>query len=439
MWVYARSKAGGRRDDVDSRRSRGRDWREMGEEPRGRSFSAPHAAAVLVAWALLVCATSARAQSDSALPDPDAFQVHGFMSQGFIKTSNNNYLSESQRGAFDFTEIGLNLTKPLFEHMSVGVQAFARDLGPSGSFIPQINWAYLDYRFRDWLGVRAGRTKIPFGLYNEGSEADSARVPILLPQSIYPIDNEDYLLAQTGGEIYGDVQLGTAGEIEYRAYGGTLQASTPAAAPGLTVANLNVPYVFGGRVMWSPPIDGFRVGASYQSLRFDWDYDVASSLAMPLQMAGLLPANLDGTVPTQFYVKLYVASAEYEFGDLLLSAEYSRWIGDIDSSAPKLVSAHAVNERYYAMVSYRAARWFTPGAYYSVYLPDVHQTSGRENVQYDVAVTARYDITSHWLVKVEGHFMDGTAALDSSLNGGWSLKTLTRDWGVFLFKTTAYF
>ena len=411
----------------------------MGEIPRGRLSSASRAAALIVACALSLCAPNARAQSDWTLPDPDAIQVHGFVSQGFIKTSSNNYLSQSQRGAFDFTEIGINLTKHLFDQMRVGVQAFVRDLGPSGSFVPQINWAYLDYRFRDWLGVRAGRTKIPFGLYNEGSEADSARVPILLPQSIYPIDNQDYLLAQTGGEIYGDVQLGTAGEIEYRAYGGTLQVSTPAASPGLTVANLHVPYVFGGRVTWSPPVDGFRLSASYQSLRFDWDYDIAASLSMPLQKAGLLPADFDGTVPTQFYVKLYVASAEYEVGDLLLSAEYSRWIGDIDSSAPKLVSAHAVNERYYAMVSYRAARWFTPGAYYSVYLPDVHQTSGRENVQYDVAVTARYDITSHWLVKVEGHFMDGTAAIDPSLNGGASLKTLTRDWGVLLFKTTAYF
>ncbi len=394
---------------------------------------------VLAACAVCLWSPNAGADADSDLPDPNAFQIHGFLSQGFIKTSNNNYLSNSQRGAFDFTEIGLNLTKNLSDDLRVGIQLFARDLGPLGGFSPQFSWAYLDYRFRDWLGIRAGRTKIPFGLYNEGSEADSARVPVLLPQSVYPTDNQDYLLAQTGGEIYGNVRLGAAGAVEYRAYGGTLQASTPAATPGLTVANLNVPYVLGGRLMWSPPVEGLLIGATFQSLRFDWDYDIATALVMPLQKAGDLPPSLGSTLPVQFYVKLYVASAEYQLGGLLLSAEYSRWIGDIDSGAPKLLSVHAVNERYYAMVSYRVAPWFTPGAYYSVYYPDVHQTSGRQNFQYDAAVSARYDVNRYWIVKVEGHFMDGTAALDTSLNGGADLKTLARDWGVLLVKTTVYF
>ena len=57
-----------------------------------------------------------------------------------------------------------------------------------------------DYRFKDWLGIRAGRVKIPFGLYNDSSDVDSARVPILLPQSLYPTLNRDFLLAQTGGQ-----------------------------------------------------------------------------------------------------------------------------------------------------------------------------------------------------------------------------------------------
>ena len=394
---------------------------------------------VVVACALGLHMPKAMAQSDSALPDPDAFQVHAFISQGFIKTSSNNYLSYSQRGAFDFTEVGANVTKNLTDDLRFGVQLFARDLGPQGSFVPQFNWAYLDYRFRDWLGIRGGRTKIPFGLYNEGSEADSARVPILLPQSVYPIDNQDYLLAQTGGEVYGNLRIGAAGAFEYRAYGGTLQVTTPASAPGLTVTNLNTPYVFGGRLTWSPPIDGLSIGATYQSLRFDWDYDVAAAQAAPLQQVGLLPKSLNGTIPVQFYVELYVASLEYQSRGLLLATEYSRWVGDIDSGAPKLVSAHAVNERYYAMASYRVAPWFTPGAYYSVYYPDLHATHGRQNYQYDTAITTRYDINRYWLVKLEGHFMEGTAVLDSSLNANANLSTLTRNWGLFLAKVTAYF
>jgi hypothetical protein len=98
-----------------------------------------------------------------------------------------------------------------------------------------------------------------------------------------------------------------------------------------------------------------------------------------------------------------------------------------------------VSERWYAMGSYRVSSWFTPGVYYSVLYPNVDNHKGRDMYQHDVAATLRYDINQNWLVKVEGHVMHGTAGLNSALNGGAPLKTLTKDWGVFLLKTTAYF
>jgi hypothetical protein len=388
----------------------------------------------------LLWSSGVRAQ-DELPPDPNDLQVHGFISQGFIKSSANNYLSYSQRGAFDYTEAAVNLTKNLTDDLRVGAQLFSRDLGPNGTYVPEFDWAYLDYRFRDWLGVRAGRVKIPFGLYNEGSEADQARVPVLLPQSVYPINQQDYLLAQTGGEVYGNVPLRRFGSLEYKAYGGTLQVNTPevVTTPGITVANLNVPYVWGGWLMYTFPWDGLRIGGSFQDLRFDWDYDIADSVAGPLEMVRLLPKGFNGTLPIQFDIQLYVASAEYQVGNLLLAAEYSRWVAGFNSEAPALLPTRSISERYYVMASYRMSSWFTAGAYYSAYYPNVHDTSGRQNYQNDVAVTARYDINKHWLVKLEGHLMDGTADLDSGLNGGRDVGTLTKDWGVLLIKTTAYF
>ena len=58
----------------------------------------------------------------------------------------------------------------------------------------------------------------------------------------------------------------------------------------------------------------------------------------------------------------------------------------------------------------------------------------------DVAATLRFDLNAHWLLKLEGHVMRGTAALDNrALNGGAERKDLEATWGVFLLKTTAYF
>jgi hypothetical protein len=60
-------------------------------------------------------------------------------------------------------------------------------------------------------------------------------------------------------------------------------------------------------------------------------------------------------------------------------------------------------------------------------------------MMHDFAGTLRFDVNAHWLVKLEGHFMHGTAGLDPTLNDNRSLDALTRNWAVFLAKTTAYF
>jgi hypothetical protein len=368
-------------------------------------------------------------------------EVHGFVSQGAIKTTENNYLtSNSTRGSLEFTEVGLNVSKQLTDQFRVGVQLFAHDLGPIGNYQPRFDWYYLDYRFRDFLGFRAGHTKIPFGLYNDSADVDAARVPILLPQSVYPITNRDYLLAQTGAELYGNVAIGAAGALEYRAYGGTLDLDAPeSTTPGITLDDLDIPYVYGGRLMWLTPIEGLSVGGSYQALRFDWTYNIDPLLLAPLQMAGSLPADATGRLPVQFRVKLWVASLEYQWRDLSVAAEYSRWIGKVQSDAPALLPPHIVNERYYGMVSYRIAPWFIPGVYYSGYFPNVEQRHGRAAYQHDVAGTWRFDVNPNWLVKLEGHWMYGTAALDPALNDDKPLSELGISWATFLVKTTAYF
>jgi hypothetical protein len=374
------------------------------------------------------------ARADDAPP----IEVHGFVSQGFIKTTDNNYLADSKRGSAEFTEVGINFTKSLSDRLRVGMQLFTRDLGPIGNYTPQFDWFYLDYRFWDWLGLRAGRTKLPFGLYNEVNDIDSARVPILLPQSVYPVTSRDYLLAQTGAELYGRVPLDAAGGLEYRIYGGTIYIETTM-AQAATIPKLGVPYVAGGRLMWQLPF-GLQTGASLQALRLDFDYQPPAALVSSLQMTGMLPADFRGPVRLEAPVLLAVGSVEYQLDDWLIAAEYSRWRSKLESPIEVLVaSSDTVSERAYLMTSYRALPWFTPGLYYSMLFKDVDRRSGRDAYQHDVAATLRFDLTDHWLLKVEGHYMNGTGDLSSALNEGKPLNTLTREWGLLLLKTTAYF
>jgi hypothetical protein len=164
--------------------------------------------------------------------DPTAVEVHAFVGQGFLLTKDNNYIDgNSSHGTVQLSDVGLNVTKTMGDKLRFGMQLFAQDFGTSGTYVPTVDWAYGDYRFTDWLGIRLGRVKIPFGLYNEVNDIDSARTFILLPQGMYPLSYRQYLFAQTGGEVYGYLRMGRAGALDYHLYGGTL-AYNPTNAPG---------------------------------------------------------------------------------------------------------------------------------------------------------------------------------------------------------------
>jgi hypothetical protein len=60
------------------------------------------------------------------------------------------------------------------------------------------------------------------------------------------------------------------------------------------------------------------------------------------------------------------------------------------------------------------------------------------NYRHDVAATIRFQINPHWQLKLEGHYLRGTAELNRTLNE-LPPAQLTRDWGLFLAKTTVYF
>ena len=385
-------------------------------------------AASVIALAVAMHASSdARAQDDDADVGLPAVQFHGFASQGFILTTGNNYLAESKQGSFEFAEVGLNATAQLGERLRVGMQLFSRDLGPLGDYRAHLDWFYLDYLVHDAFGIRAGRVKLPFGLYNDTADIDAARNSVLLPQSMYPTENRDFLLAQTGVELYGYVPLGGAGALDYRVYGGTIYIEAEdSPATGTFITRLTAPYVVGGRLLWETPLQGLRVGGSVQALRLESDIFI------------------DGDEPTTVGVDipavLWVTSAEYLNEDWLFAAEYSRWHIEREVTGSMTIPEEkVVNERTYALATYRVLPWFQPGAYYSLLFRDVEDRKGRDAQQHDTAVTFRFDINAYWLFKLEAHYLWGTAALRSDLNNNQSRDQLAREWALFLAKTTATF
>jgi hypothetical protein len=395
----------------------------------------------LLSVLVIALAAPARAQTEDSVPDPLALEIHAFVSQGVFITTENNYLTKSKNGSFEMTEVGINFTKPITSDLRVGLQIFAHDLGEIGNYSAQLDWFYLDYRWRDWLGFRAGRVKIPFGLYNEIHDADAARVPVLMPHSVYPVSNRDYFLAQTGVEVYGYVDLDAVGALDYRLYAGTIFVEVPntAGAP-FEYTGIGAPYVVGGRLLWESPLEGLRLGGTLQALRLDVDLQFDPAVYGPLRDAGALPPDFTGATSAEIPAVLWVLSIEYVLRDLWLAVEYTQTYAELDSPTPRLFQVNeATGDGLYGMAAYRVASWFQPGIYYAVRFTDTKDRDRRSKHLHDTALTLRFDINDYWLVKLEGHYLHGTSGLSAALNDGVPPTQLEPDWFLFIAKTTAYF
>jgi hypothetical protein len=292
-----------------------------------------------------------------------------------------------------------------------------------GNYAFKADWYNLDWHPRDWFGIRAGRVKLPFGLYNNTSDIDSARVPVLLPQSIYPAENRDTLLAATGLEIYGRY-----GPLEYSLYGGAVfidPFNDTLGRINAEILTINEPYLIGGRLMYEAPLAGLRLGFSLQG----------GSIGEVQEN----PSSEIATTTTFTYQ--WVASLEYARRDLLLAVEYSRWFTLVETTNTLVVPEDpgTTSERGYLMLTYRFTPWFWPGFYYSFLFLNVDHRSNLAMQQQDLSFTARFDINEYWLIKLEGHFMVGTGSLSPVLNDGRTREQLAPFWGACFVKTTAHF
>ena len=333
-------------------------------------------------------------------------QVHGFVSQGFVYTNDNNWLTmDTSDGSAAFTDFGLNLSSQLTDKLRVGAQVYDRNLGQLDQYHPSLDWAVADYRLRSWFGVRGGKVKTTLGLYNDTQDLDFLRTFALLPQSVYATDLRETTIAHLGGDLYGNIALRHhLGDLSYTAYGGHRSDSIQSGYPyfltqyGIYLHSLGGPQ-YGIDLRWNTPLKGLQVGAS----RLNQDITGRDTVLKQYSRA-------DWT--NQFY-------GQYAFRKLHIDAEYRRYLRDqiIVNDASELLTD---SRGWYVSATYRTSKRLDLGSYYSRYtmtqfysgpLTALYQnqtdTSLPGNHIYDRVITARFDLTKFWNVKVEGHFMNG--------------------------------
>ena len=209
--------------------------------------------------------------------DLSGIVVHAYVSQGFLFSSNNNYLSmKSSDGSPQWTDAAVNLSDLISDNLRVGIQLHMYQLGEFGGSNVFVDWASGDYKVNDHFGFRAGKVKTVWGLFNDSQDIDAVFLWILLPQGSYPIDHKSFYLAHVGGDIYGGLPLGKrAGTLHYDAYAGqsTLDLNDgyikQFANIGLVFTNSLGGKTYGGDLQWETPLRGLILGSSGNWLAAD--------------------------------------------------------------------------------------------------------------------------------------------------------------------------
>ncbi|HXN35823.1 MAG TPA: hypothetical protein VN877_06605 [Opitutaceae bacterium] len=375
---------------------------------------------------LAVITTGRLAAVELSMPDSKlpAIDVHGFLSQGLLDSSDYNYLGDSSHGSYKFTEAGLNASFNPFPRTRIAAQEFTYDVGPAGNYDVVLDYALVEYTFNDHLGIRAGRIRRPEGLYNDIQDVDLARTWVLLPQGMYNARWRDFYVSEDGAEIFGTFSLNQAGSLSYELYDG-LQHPKLDGGLALQKANLppfskltwiNSPNLGGGQLWWNTPLEGLKAGLAL-------NYDEGLTF---INAAG---RQSKGSPITQHY------SLEYLRDSWTFQAEYLRFkINYLNTGGGLPASTKLIEpDTWYVSAAYRFNRWFEAGGYYTTYCADVNNRHGKglqfpsDANQADTALSLRFDVTPWWIFKVEGHYIKGTAQLlDNAANpvrgnNGWSM------------------
>lgn len=385
----------------------------------------------------------------------EGIDIHGFVSQGYVKTTDNNFFDQTEDGTFQFNEMGINFGRDLNDKLHLGLQIFAKDLGKTGNDNIELDWAYGDYHFKDWLGFTAGKLKVPHGLYNQTRDVDMLRTSIMLPQSVYPEVLRETTLGILGAGIYGNFGLNKAGRLSYQFVAGsqnidaserTKQAfmDTPSSNDVVQTDTIDVSSKYAGSLVWDTPLEGLRLSWTTGNTKFTTESHATSDFMDWLTAGTKIYQDFD-----KFEYTVY--SGEYSWGELILAAEYMETErsyamgGSTDFSAEDYSGLSA--EGWYASASYRFTDWFVLGTFYSKTESEggmsggssTEDLTGRE-YQDDLCVSTQFDISDGMTFKLEGHDIHGTngmSPLDNPADADGMI--WTEDWRMFAAKITYSF
>ncbi len=401
------------------------------------------AAKTLLAFGLLTGALSPHASAAIPIGPNSNVQVGGFFSQGYLKTEGNNYPFPAADGTFMFREMGFNASTTFGTHIRAGAQVFAQRLGDYGEDKALLDWAVLDYNFRQEIGVRVGRIKYPRGLYGEVLDLDVVRPFVFLPLTQYSPVLRDFSASFDGAMLYGSLNFGRVGTVDYKFFYGDIPVKPSQGVsdfmlntgiyktnPGITA--MNVDYVTGGAIDWNTPLAGLKVHVDYSYLSNVNATGLFAFVPFPAEVVSGLKKYAFTTY-----------GLEYTRGSWVLAAEYLKVGGKVFTLIPRapVDYRYAGADSWYVSVARRLGTKWELGAYLTR-IENAYPTPGTPTKQRqtdDYAVSVRYDVNEHLLFKLEWHQVNGEFNFINTPRNPNPRATRKDETTVFAAKTTLTF
>ncbi|KRT58841.1 TonB dependent receptor [endosymbiont of Ridgeia piscesae] len=382
----------------------------------------------LLAGRMQLCAAGSLFDDDSPL------QIHGFLTQGYVKTSDNSFFGDSEDGSTEFREIGVNFSYRISPKLMASGQLLSRRAGGMYDGSPAVDYAQFDYSpyisETGRAGIIVGRYKNVLGFYNDTRDVASTRPSIFLPQVIYWDRVRNTVLSNDGIQLYGELHQGD--HSLYLNFG---------SGKSLIDENMESTYL----------INDFNPDLSQQGLNligrllYEWQGGrlriALSGVKLDLNgtMSGL-PSPLPPTLSGSLGIDYWLASAQYNEGPWSLTLEYMQEPLEYSGFGSILDSNNTTVDGYYLQGSYRlAADWELLLRYEEGHFDkDDPDGSGRSAISGRPAHTSfsklttlglLWEPTEQLILRAEYGRANGTMFLSSVENP--DLFSMTQHWNMF--------
>lgn len=339
-------------------------------------------------------------------------QLHGFISQGLVNTSGNNFLGKSDDSiSHDFREIGLNASYRAAPQLLFSTQIMSHRAGKSDDGDPDFDYAFMDWTAfsGDWgrSGIRLGRVKNPYGLYNTSRDVPFARPGIILPQSIYFERTRKLSESSDGVGFYVD-RLSDWGTLSAEVVMGypLMDKASEAAVIRNTAGSFETDFTQLYQLKYESPTAQYVLAATYLNLGVSYD-----------------PAAVDPLKSGDFLFDPVVLSAQYNAEKWSVTGEYAFRNTRLKGFGA-FPDISQVGESYYLQGTYKLMPKLEMLMRYDVTYSNRDDRSGNKYArangkpdftQYtkDWTLGLRYDVTPEFMLRAEYHNIEGTSILPS--------------------------